>query len=230
MLRSSTLGLFCFVSLGAIAHAQPADDTGEAPVDPATAEPAALTNPAAPAPDPGAPGPAEPAAPTPPPQALPAPQPEGGFGLRNGFSLSAGQEWGAGPVGDVSGQLYGVDWRIGAKINQALSVYLHSHLSLGTAKIGGGSGLTGNFAGALIGEYELPMRVFLGGGGGYGVLNNPSGPLVQVRAGWYPFEKTSQGKARRLNVALDMRVYFTDAIELDGPMKHLAISIGYDRF
>ena len=69
--------------------------------------------------------------------AVPAPMapPSSGPRLRNGFSLSLGQELGSGPSDGLSGQLYGVDWRIGAKINGAVSVYADTHLSLGTAKI-----------------------------------------------------------------------------------------------
>lgn len=158
----------------------------------------------------------------------PAPAPAAGPTLRNGFSLSVGEEFGSGPSEGLSGQLYGVDWRIGAQVNQAIGVYLHSHLSLGTAHIGAASGLTGNFATALVGEYTLPMRVFVGAGAGYGVLNNPSGPLAEARVGYYPFAKTSEGKARRLNVAFDARWYF--AGDNVGTVTHLALSLGYDRF
>jgi hypothetical protein len=151
--------------------------------------------------------------------------------FRNGFSLSAGQESGTTAGGaDISGQLYGLDWRIGKRVNEAVSVYLHSHLSFGTASVGGGSGATGNLASALIGEYQLPNRLFFGGGGGYGVLNNPSGPLAQVRVGYYPFEKKSAGKARRLNVALDARWYFVDDAGTGVTVTHIALSLGYDRF
>ena len=135
---------------------------------------------------------------------------------------------GSGPSESLSGQLYGVDWRIGAAITDKIAVYADTHLSFGTASIGGSSGVTGNFATALIGEYTLPMRIFVGGGAGYGVLNNPSGPLAQARVGWYPFEKTSDGKARRLNVALDARFYFPG--EAIGTVSHYALSLGYDRF
>ena len=162
---------------------------------------------------------------------LPPPEPDGGLGFRNGFSLSAGQESGTSAGGaDISGQLYGVDWRIGARVNQAISVYLHSHLSFGTAEVGGGSGATGNFATAIVGEYELPMRLFFGGGGGYGVLNNPSGPLAELRAGYYPFKHKTVGKARRLNVALDLRWYFVDDGGTTITVTHVALSLGYDRF
>ena len=209
MLRSSSIVLLCLASTSAIVHAQGAEEPGEAPAA-APAEPA----PAEPAPAAMAPA--------------PEPAPAGGMSMRNGFSLSVGQEYGSGPSEGFSGQLYGVDWRIGAKVTDAIAVYVHSHLSLGTASIGGASGLTGNFAAALVGEYTLPQRIFVGAGGGYGVLNNPSGPLAQARVGWYPFEKTSTGKARRLNVAFDARFYFAgDAI---GTVSHYALSIGYDRF
>ena len=170
------------------------------------------------------------------PPAPPAPGPalrsfDDGTGFRNGFSLSAGQEFGTTDSGvEISGQLFGVDWRIGAQVTKAIAVYLDTHLSLGTVKGGASEGTTGNFATALVGEYTLPMRLFIGGGFGYGVLNNPSGPLAQVRIGYYPFEKTSQGKARRLNVALDTRLYFIDEGGDGLTMKHIALSIGYDRF
>ncbi len=156
---------------------------------------------------------------------------DSGMVLRNGFSLSAGQESGTTANGaDISGQLYGVDWRIGARVNEAISVYLHSHLSFGTASVGGGSGATGNFATAIVGDYTLPSRVFFGGGVGYGVLNNPSGSLAQVRVGYYPFENSASGKARRLNVAMDARWYFVDDAGTGITVTHIALSLGYDRF
>jgi hypothetical protein len=151
--------------------------------------------------------------------------------LRNGFSLSVGQEFGTTNLNnEISGQLYGVDWRIGAQINKALGVYLHSHMSLGSIKINNVDDYTGNFATAVVGEYQLPMRLFFGGGAGYGVLNNPSGPLVQARVGYYIFDAPTQGKGRRLNVAADMRLYFVSEGPESLTMKHVAISIGYDRF
>ena len=150
-----------------------------------------------------------------------------GPSLRNGFSLSLGQEMGDGPP-EISGQLYGVDWRIGAKLSDAVAVYLHSHISFGTASVGMSSGVTGNLAAAVMGEYTFPFRVFVGAGGGYGVLNNPSGPLAELRAGYYPFKNNSDSKVRRLNVALDARWYFPGAPV--NTVTHIALSLGYDRF
>jgi len=162
----------------------------------------------------------------------PAPAPvqpaEDGVHLRNGFSLSAGEEFGSGPSSGLSGQLFGLDWRIGAHINADYSIYLQSHLSFGNAHIGAASGATGNFAGALMAERMLPLRTFVAVGGGYGVLNNPSGPLAQARIGWYPFESSANTVSRRLNLALDARWYFAgDAI---GTVTQVAATIGYDRF
>jgi hypothetical protein len=152
-----------------------------------------------------------------------------GATLRNGFSLSVGEEVGSGPSSGLTGQLYGVDWRIGAHISDQLSVYADTHLSFGTAKIGGAGGVTGNFAAAILGEYTLPARVFVAGGGGYGVLNNPSGPLAQFRLGWYPSAAREDGeKSRRLNIALDSRFYF--AGDQIGTVSQISLTLGYDRF
>jgi hypothetical protein len=148
--------------------------------------------------------------------------------LRNGFSFSAGEEFGSGPSSGLSGSLFGGDWRIGAKISDDYAVYLHSHLSFGTAHIGAASGVTGNLAAAVLAERSLPARLFVAGGGGYGVLNNPSGPLAQLRLGWYPMEHAPNTVARRLNVAFDSRWYFAGAGV--GTVTQLAFSVGYDRF
>ena len=186
----------------------------------AFAQPAPVVATAAPAPAP-APSVAAPA---------PAPEPAPSIettGLRNGFSLSAGQEFGGDR--DISGTMFGVDWRIGYRISEPVSIYLHSHLSFGSAKEGNGaSGVTGTFAAAAIAEYLLPMGVFVGGGGGWGVLNNPNGPLAEARVGYYPMKADGPGKSRRLNIALDARFFFAD--EGYGRVNHIALSVGYDRF
>jgi len=192
--------------LSASAFAQPAPDA------------------AAPAPSGGTPATASAAAPAPAPVAAAEVSTSG---LRNGFSLSAGQEFGGDHM--VSGTMFGVDWRIGYRISEPLSIYLHSHLSFGSAHEGSGaSGTTGTFAAALVGEYLLPMGVFVGAGAGYGVLNNPNGPLAEARIGFYPMKADGPGKSRRLNIALDARLFFAD--QGYGTVNHIALSLGYDRF
>jgi hypothetical protein len=214
-MRSFSMVLVCLTSSSiAFAQGAPAPTT-----DPAAAPTVAVLEPTAAANS----GSVSTPAPAPQPVAEPS-----SSGLRNGFSLSAGQEFGGDR--DISGTMFGVDWRIGYRINQPLSIYLHSHMSFGSASEGNGtnSGLTGTFASALMGEYMLPMRLFVAGGAGYGILNNPNGPLVAARVGYYPMSTNSIGKARRLNIALDYRAYFAN--QGYGQVNHIALSLGYDRF
>jgi hypothetical protein len=173
--------------------------------------------------EPAAPPPTSAVAPAP----APPPPPALGTHLRNGFSLSLGEEVGSGPSSGFTGQLYGVDWRIGAKLAGPYSVYADTHLSLGTGQLNGASGYTGNFAFAVLGERELPANTFVAAGGGYGVLNNPSGMLAQLRGGMNLGGDDSQ-VMRRWNVALDARFYFAgDAI---GTVSQISLTLGYDRF
>jgi hypothetical protein len=205
-MRRISMALLC-LAFPAIAAADTGTQVATAP-DPAAAPAAPPTGVIAPAP-------------------APPPAAEPGTHLRNGFSASIGEEFGSGPSSGLSGQLYGVDWRIGAKLAGPYSVYADTHLSLGTAKIGGASGATGNFAFAVLGERELPARTFVAAGGGYGVLNNPSGLLAQIRGGWYPMDNGT-AVSRRLNLALDARFYF--AGDQVGTVTQIAVTLGYDRF
>jgi hypothetical protein len=158
-------------------------------------------------------------------------EPMDGFRLRHGVAFSAGDEIGSGPSSGLSGALYGVDWRIGGQINNDYAVYLDTHLSFGTAHIGATSGYTGNFAVAAMFERTIMNQFFVAAGGGYGVLNNPSGPLGQLRAGWYPLISASDTHARRkgLVVGVDARFYFADAMTI-GTVTQLSASIGYEAF
>lgn len=220
-MRSFSMVLLCLTSTSSIALAQGTlqTDPNATPAEPNAAPQVAAIEPsAAPSTDPSVAAPA--------PAPMPAPEPSTS-GLRNGFSLSAGQEFGGDR--DISGTMFGLDWRIGWRINQPISVYLHSHLSFGSAKEGNGAaGVTATFASTLMGEYLLPMRLFVAGGAGYGVLNHPNGPAVAARVGYYPLKTNTIGKARRLNVALDYRAYFAN--QGYGTVNHIALSLGYDRF
>src|SRR5262245_43385144 len=205
-----------FSAVSTSAFAQPAPNTAASTGDP-TPTPAPTSAPAATPP---------PAVTAPAPAPTPTEEPSTS-GLRNGFSVSAGQEFGGDRM--ISGTMFGVDWRIGYRISEPLSVYLHSHLSFGSAHEGtAAAGTTGTFATALIGEYLLPMGLFVGGGAGWGVLNNPNGPLAEARIGYYPMKANGPGKSRRLNVALDTRFYFAD--QGYGTVNHIMLSLGYDRF
>lgn len=160
----------------------------------------------------------------------PPPAPTDGFRLRHGIDATFGDEIGSGPSAGLTGALGGIDWRFGAQINNSWAVYLDTHLSLGTASIGMASGVTGNFAAAVMGEYTLFDHFFAAVGGGYGVLNNPSGPLLQVRGGWYPLESKSRDSARRrgLMIGFDVREYFAGPNV--GTVSQLSLAIGYEKF
>lgn len=153
-----------------------------------------------------------------------------GLRLRHGISLSGGEEVGSGPSSGLSGSLYGLDWRIGVQINNLYAVYAQTHLSFGTAHIGGASGVTGDFAEALMAERTLADKFFVAAGGGYGVLNNPSGPLAQIRGGMYPMMTSSDTAARRkgLMIGVDARAYFAGA-EV-GTVTQIMLSVGYEKF
>jgi len=153
--------------------------------------------------------------------------PADGFRLRHGIDATFGDEFGTGSLSGFSGALGGIDWRIGAQINNALAAYLDTHLSLGTAQMNGASGVTGNFAVAAMGEYTILDHFFVAGGGGYGVLNNPSGPMLQARGGWYPVvSKSRVGPRRRgLMIGFDVREYFVGA-----NVTQLSLSVGYEKY
>ena len=156
----------------------------------------------------------------------------GGLGLRNGFSLNAGIYRGSIDPGDIdiSATMFGLDWRIGLKLSPSLAIYLNSHLSIGPQKLGAQDDIAANLSSAAIVEYTLPQRVFFGLGGGYAVVDNPTGVMIQGRAGWYPLAKSFEQVHRRLNVALDLRYFMLSEGGQDAKITQVSLSIGYDRF
>ncbi len=162
--------------------------------------------------------------------ATPATEAHDGFRFRHGIAATAGEEFGSGPSSGLSGALFGLDWRLGAQVNNLYAVYFQTHLSFGTAHIGAASGVTGNFAEAVMLERTLVDKYFVGGGAGYGVLNNPSGPIVALRGGLYPLMKVSETEARRrgLMVGADLRFYFAGANV--GTVTQVMVSVGYEKY
>ncbi len=223
VVRSTSITLIAVASLTSLTSVVLAQPDPSAPAgDPAATDASAIPGDAA-----AAPAPADDMSTTSSAQVQPAPMASSTSGLRNGFSALASYESGGRGGVAFSGSLFGVDWRIGYRISEPLSVYLQSHMSFGSVS-GAETGFTGNFASALMAEYMLPMRLFFAGGAGWGVLNNPNGPLAAARVGYYPFETKAAGKVRRLNVALDARFYFPEAPY--DTTSQWALSVGYDRF
>jgi hypothetical protein len=151
----------------------------------------------------------------------------GGDGGRFRFGVAAG----AGPLSadGIKFTYYGVDLRFGWQINNAIAVYAQPQI--GYYKLDGASAALGS--GGLIGtsvlaDYTLFDRLFLGGGLGYAVLNNPAGTEVHFRAGGYPLMSRSDTKVRRtgLMLGVDFRLHFVEGYTFVAP----TFNIGYDAF
>jgi hypothetical protein len=135
-------------------------------------------------------------------------------------------------VSVVSGGMFGLDGRLGIQWSDLLGFYVQPHLSFGSLSgDAGGVGITGGtgtFSIAALGELTFMDRLFVGAGGGYGVLNNPSGPMLQARAGGYLFTSRGDDGARRkgLMAGVDFRSIF-----VDGATGILVLaSIGYEKY
>jgi hypothetical protein len=74
------------------------------------------------------------------------------------------------------------------------------------------SGATGTFIATVLGEATFADRFFGAAGFGYGVLNNPSGFTLHLRAGGYPLmSKVENGMRRKgLMLGVDFRTVFVD--------------------
>src|SRR5512134_3701356 len=105
--------------------------------------------------------------------------------FRRGISGGGGVETGSG----FSFTMAGIDGRLGAQISERFGVYAAPHLSFGS----GNGGSTGTFALTFLGDFTFIERLFVAGGGGYGVLNNPSGPVLHFRVGGYPLLDEEDG-------------------------------------
>ncbi|MBW1809873.1 MAG: hypothetical protein JRJ87_16880 [Deltaproteobacteria bacterium] len=135
-----------------------------------------------------------------------------GARFRWGISLGGGLE----KVSVFSGPMGGVDCRLGVQLNDMWAVYAQSHLSVGQLSTGEGSlglaGFTGTFGAAALGEVTLIDRFFAAAGVGYGVLNNPSGFMVQARLGGYPLmgRGGDGGRRKGLMLGVDFRTIFVE--------------------
>lgn len=149
----------------------------------------------------------------------------------DGGRFRFGVALGAGPLfaDGIDMTYYGADLRFGWQLSDALAVYAQPQL--GYYKLDGASALFGS--GGLIGasvvaDYTLFDRAFLGAGVGYGILNNPSGAEIHLRAGGYPLMWRSDTKIRRRGIMLgvDFRMHFLDGYTFVAP----TFNVGYDAF
>jgi hypothetical protein len=151
----------------------------------------------------------------------------GGDGGRFRFGVAAG----AGPLSadGLNMTYYGVDLRFGWQLNDAMAVY--GQPQLGYYKLDGASALFGSgglLGASVLADYTLFDRLFLGGGVGYAILNNPSGAEVHLRAGGYPLVSRSDTSVRRrgLMLGVDFRLHFVEGYTFVAP----TFNLGYDAF
>lgn len=167
--------------------------------------------------------------------ALPsAPPVVDGGRFRFGINAAAGNESVSASSGgaSASGTMYGLDLRLGWQINNLLAIYAQPHMSFGSLTAKGGnvtvSGATGTIVSTVMAEATFADRFFVGAGLGYGILNNPSGLALGVRAGGYPLMSHADDGPRRrgLMLGVDVKTVF-----VDGATGVLALGcIGYEKF
>jgi hypothetical protein len=137
-----------------------------------------------------------------------------GARFRFGIAGVAGLESVSATGASVSGPMFGLDLRLGMQINNMFAVYAQPHLSFGSlsAHVPGAaiSGATGTVIATVLGEATFADRFFAGAGIGYGVLNNPSGFTLHLRAGGYPLMGKADNGIRRkgLMLGIDFRTVF----------------------
>jgi hypothetical protein len=208
-LASVSLSLSALL-VGATASAQ---DAPAEPADPAVDAAAKAAEPAA-APA-AAPAPAAPADAS-------GGEDKDGVRFRGGVSGGVGGEIVTGGTAIMGG----VDGRLGVQINDLIGVYAQPHLSFGS--FGGALGFTGTFTTTAVADFTFIDQLFVGGGAGFGLFNNPTGPVVHLRAGGYPLMGHGENGVRRkgLMVSFDMRLGFITGDTVIYPMG----SIGYEAF
>jgi hypothetical protein len=163
--------------------------------------------------------------------AMAAETPASEDGSRFRFGVSAG----AGPLlASAGGQSVtpfygGMDLRFGMQINDLIAIYAQPQLGFYGGNFGGTTGVGGLLGASVLGDFTFSDRFFAGAGVGYGVLNNPSGPELHFRGGFYPLVNRADDKARRkgLMLGVDFRVHL-----VSGGITAIAptFSIGYEAF
>ena len=133
----------------------------------------------------------------------------------------------------LSAPMGGFDVAFGTQINDTLGVYVPFHLSFGNFQglgtvAGIPAGLTGTLALTAVVDATFADRFSLGAGGGVGILNNPTGPCIHLRAAGYPVVNRDPTTNRRkgMVVAVDLRMIYARGFKATFP----ALSVGYAVF
>lgn len=221
----SGLGLLSALTLSVGAHAQEQD---EAPTDDPLADEAAADDPladeAAADEESAAEAPANEEASAN--EASPMASDEDADGVRFRFGVAGG---GGAMFWNGPELTYGgVDLRFGAQINDLIAIYAQPQLGFYSGNFGGTTGVGGLLGTSVLADFTIIDRLFVGAGGGVGILNNPSGGELHFRLGGYPFMSGGKKNARRKGLMLgaDLRLHFVQGNTFVAP----TFNIGYESF
>jgi hypothetical protein len=131
----------------------------------------------------------------------------------------------------ISGYTFGmggVDGRLGVQINNLIGVYAQPYLSGGGGSISGATGATGTAGVNLLVDFTFIDQIFVGAGGGGGLVGDAAAGQLHLRFGGYPLMKRGDNGIRRkgLMIGADLSVHFVDGLKLMQPM----FSIGYEAY
>lgn len=164
----------------------------------------------------------------------PAPAAPAEDGAKDGVRFRFGVAVGGGAffADKFTAGLGGLDIRLGVQINNYLGVYAQPHLSFGAATVNNISGGTGVAGGSALVDLTLFNRMFVGAGGGGGVINNPAGPMLHFRLGGYPIMGLGENGYRRkgLMVGADVRIYFVTNGAASLTVIQPMFMVGYEAF
>jgi hypothetical protein len=122
----------------------------------------------------------------------------------------------------------GVDLRFGYQVNDMIGVYGQPQLGFYSGDVGAGAiGTGGLIGGSAVVDFTFLDQLFVGGGLGYAILNNPSGMELHFRAGGYPlYGSNDSGRRKGLMLGADLRLHFVEGFTFIAP----TFNIGYEAY
>lgn len=151
-----------------------------------------------------------------------------GARFRWGIQAAGGGEF----VSDFAFGMGGIEGQIGVQFNELVGLYVQPYLALGSGSYRGSTTFTGTAGVSLLVDFTFLDQLFVGVGGGYGILNNPTGPEIHVRFGGYPVVGFGDNGYSRhgLILAVDARTFFLFSGPDVLPVVQVMGSIGYEAF
>jgi hypothetical protein len=124
--------------------------------------------------------------------------------------------------------LVGVDGHLGVQINNLIGVYAQPYFSVGGGSISGATGITGTAGVNAMVDFTFIDQIFVGAGGGGGLVGSAAAGQLHLRVGGYPIMRRGDNGIRRrgLMIGADVSVHFIEGFVLMQPM----LSIGYEAY